>query len=378
MRKLVRSLAPALSGQALIISILRKYGGSLYVADPNYCYINSDGTNQCAIDTPVGYVQDLCGSKSITQPTSSAKPILKKVPTKLGPELVPNGDFSGPLGPQWNTPAGYSIANGQLVIGAAAVQWGGIVNAAVPPPVIGKSYQLSSTLVSGSSNDAALRYGNGVVPIGKTGTFTCQGLGWGQIMPSAANGTANSVVDNASIREVIEWGWAWEFDGADDYFDMSNVGGSLVNSPYTVVDAAAYRQSGYQGGRSNGTNTNLHLGLRPTGVLTVGQWGNDTNSVETYSANERLIYAARKSSVNSSLRITSSRLGLKNTPSPNNTFLVSNESWQMGALSAATAEGSGGASVTMFARAVCPSAIPDAELEVIERYFAQLSGVTLP
>lgn len=62
-----------------VIKTLRKYGGSLYIADPGYCWVNSDATSQCVADSPVGYAQDLCRNYPATQSTSAAKPMLRYV-----------------------------------------------------------------------------------------------------------------------------------------------------------------------------------------------------------------------------------------------------------------------------------------------------------
>lgn len=68
------------------IAIAVKYGGSLWIPSLTTNYINSDGTGAAAIDSPVGYVENL--NPNITdfpmiQATSASKPMLRNIDGRL-------------------------------------------------------------------------------------------------------------------------------------------------------------------------------------------------------------------------------------------------------------------------------------------------------
>lgn len=58
-------------------AILAKYGGSLYVAAPQYVAQGSDGTGAVSAGGSVGYVRDLAGTRHGTQATTTRKPLLQ-------------------------------------------------------------------------------------------------------------------------------------------------------------------------------------------------------------------------------------------------------------------------------------------------------------
>lgn len=63
---------------AQAIAILRRYGGSPWVADPAYTFTGSDGTGAASDGSDAGYVRDLVGNaRPLVQATTSFKPKLR-------------------------------------------------------------------------------------------------------------------------------------------------------------------------------------------------------------------------------------------------------------------------------------------------------------
>jgi len=59
-------------------AVIKKYNGNLFVASDAYCYSDSGGTTPATQDGVVGYWKDLIGSNHATQGTTANKPILRK------------------------------------------------------------------------------------------------------------------------------------------------------------------------------------------------------------------------------------------------------------------------------------------------------------
>lgn len=74
------NLAPVFNPLAQAVAILTRYGGSLWVASPDYTFTGSDGTGAAGDGSDTGYVRDLCGNaRPLTQSTTSFKPKLRRV-----------------------------------------------------------------------------------------------------------------------------------------------------------------------------------------------------------------------------------------------------------------------------------------------------------
>jgi hypothetical protein len=121
---------------------------------------------------------------------------------RLGPELVPNGDFSGGA-TGWTLGAGWSVAAGQLVATAAAqdtfTQSGPVITS-------GETYLVQIACTAYTSGGWKLLFEGGVNP---TGDHTSAGVFTG-IATATASGSiyvwANSLLsasfDNISVRKI--------------------------------------------------------------------------------------------------------------------------------------------------------------------------------
>lgn len=69
------------------LAVVTKYGGSLWIPSLTRNYINSDGTGEVSIDSPIGFVKDLSGSHDLIQATTASKPMLRNVNGKLAWEF---------------------------------------------------------------------------------------------------------------------------------------------------------------------------------------------------------------------------------------------------------------------------------------------------
>lgn len=82
-RKLIQAIGGGAGVQAQVIAMLDSVGGSLWVADPQYLALNSDGSGAVTDGGVVGYVRDLCAAaRHMTQATTAAKPLINQVSGK--------------------------------------------------------------------------------------------------------------------------------------------------------------------------------------------------------------------------------------------------------------------------------------------------------
>lgn len=209
---------------ALAAAILARYGCSLWVADPAYTFTGSDGTGAAGDNSDVGHVRDLCGNaRPLTQATTGFKPKLKRVPKKLGPELVANGDFASATG--WSIGANWSISGGVATHGASGVN----TLAQALNTTAGRTYAVSWQIaaVTAAGSGISVRIGTGGAGSVLGGVYSAAGNYVDILTPTAdqtgfqfitrgAVGDWVGSVDNISMREVLEWGWAWVGDGVDD------------------------------------------------------------------------------------------------------------------------------------------------------------------
>lgn len=69
---------------AQAVAILARYGGSLYVAGPQYAALGSDGAGAVADGGSVGYMRDLVSTRHAAQATTARKPLLQLSGGKWG------------------------------------------------------------------------------------------------------------------------------------------------------------------------------------------------------------------------------------------------------------------------------------------------------
>lgn len=360
---------------ALAIAVLSRYGGSLWVSDPAYTFTNSDGTGASGDGSDAGYVRDLCGNaRPLSQATTGFKPKLKRLPKKLGPELVTNGDFASAA--EWVAGSGWAISGGAAQA-TAGHPWSTVAQAAASLRA-GVSYLVSADVSrsSGTLYAQLATVGASVTPFFATASGSFSGVA---TMPA---GTSPSIallndgagafvgsVDNLSVREVLEWTWAWVFDGVDDY--MSSAASSLSQSPdYTLVVAFNSRnRSGYR----------LALGVFAAGgqdhMAAVGEYG-DAPFLTQYARD----ISGSGGSTPSVVTGVSSSVGGRELRK--NGVVVASAAYHPLTIEPRSIRLGFGAADDyltgeVFAAAYIPGAPINAELLIVERAMAQLAGVTI-
>lgn len=317
--------------------------------------------------------------RPLFQATTGFKPKLKRVPKRLGPELVTNGDFSAGT-------AGWSVSGSTIaaVVGELEVTNTATSNAQAFQPIpttAGKIYSVSGTYRRGTAENNAqlLVNNNGSFPSAGVNTTTSN-----QSYTTTLTAASNQIVvialigatttgktayfDNISVREVLEWGWAWVFDGTDDL--LATVSQPAATEETLVVCKDSVREASgvgtYMSKRGGGftgawmyTDTNSDNGLA-AGNGTAWQY----NGFTPPGNPTKLVMSA----------VTSATQVKKRTNALNT---VNSFSYASGAGPVSVGGYTGVfANATVFAAAYAPVAIPDAELLIIERAMAQLAGVT--
>lgn len=75
------------------VAIVTSYGGSLWIADPLYCFTDAAGTIPCKNGDPVYRMNDLCGTMHATQPNLALRPYLRQIGGLWALEFLAVGDF---------------------------------------------------------------------------------------------------------------------------------------------------------------------------------------------------------------------------------------------------------------------------------------------
>lgn len=367
------SLRRPTSPIAQAVAILARYGGSLWVSDPAYTFTDSDGTGAAGDNSDAGYVRDLCGNaRPLTQSTTGFKPKLKRVPKKLGSALtLTAGADVGSTGRY--TPNG--LTGGVVASGAAYATIRHQLN--LSELRNGASYQIS--LQAGAIGTAG---GLPNVNLCDTPSYAFVNAGYISVVQSRAtyDGTYKFVdvevpasssltYSSLTVREVVEWTWAWVFDGVDDY--MSSAASSLSQSPdYTLVVAFNSRnRSGYR----------LALGVFAPGgqdhMALIGEAG-ESPILTQYSRDISGSGGSTPSVVTGVSSSVGGRKLRKNgavvASAAYHPLTIEPRSIRMGL-------GVGGDNLTgeIFAAAYCPDQLSAAELLIVERAMAQVAGVTI-
>lgn len=375
----IRKLIQAIGGgglQAQVIAMLDSVGGSLWGADPQYLALNSDGTGAVTDGSAVGYMRDLCAAaRHMTQPTTAAKPLINRAPTKLGSELVVNGDFSsGSTG--WALQSGFSVGAGNLSLsnpanGSYTNQTIGIEN--------GKRYLVTYEIknyVSGivrvnlgrtGGTVGASRTANGIYSevLVAAGTFQ-------EVVVQANAASTVADVDNISVCEVLEDQWALQFDGVNDFLSTVSLPAvaaetMIIAGQFTRLDATGqgmvWKRSGNNGlfirkSTSGATDGTVMTGSGVGGAL-----------LRSPENGESAVFGLRASNGACAGRVNGAQVWANSQA-----FVSAATPLQIGAETSATLPMQGNIYVTAYA----PVTLTDAQCLLIERYFGSLSGVTIP
>ena len=307
--------------------------------------------------------------RPLFQSTTSFKPKLKRVPKKLGPELIVDNSFGGTSG--WVLGSGFSIAGGQLTANAVAMNQSAYRQPSDSTLQAGKSYQFEIVCSSYTSGTYALLATGGANPIGdktSAGTFT-------GVLNSATAGAVyvwakqplTAVFDSISVREVLEWGWAWVFDGTDDVLSTVSQPTAAAETLIICADVSAAAQTARVRIEKADSTTGLRiygdtaffyaLHYAAAGAqFTPCGGASDKRGVATLRVAAGA-QATRMNGVQSAVKFTD---------------------YVSGALPVKIGNGIYGASaMNVFAAAYSPVAIPNAELLIVEQALGQLAGLTL-
>lgn len=360
----------------LAVSILQKYNGSLWVADPAYTFTGSDGTGAAGDGSDTGYVRDLCGNaRPLTQSTSGFKPKLKRVPKKLGPELVTNGDFTSNI-------SGWTIGTGLSAVwasGAANVsRYGSIFGTAAfnqaVSAMVGKYYQIGYSNTGASSARNYVGTSSSGSNVDTTGNFSLitQATSTAIVLnywPSADGATIT--LDNISVREVLEWTWAWVFDGVDDR--LATVSLPTADAETIIAAGQFLNTSAVTQGLISKRNSNFGLMIRRETTLNSTGYAMTGAALEsavldnaTYATTKR-VYAIAAASGNKRYRRDGAQVNTTTGAYTSNASI----------LSIGAEISSSYAACSVFAAAYAPAALSDAELLVIEKAMAELAGITI-
>lgn len=363
------NLAPVFNPLAQAVAILTKYGGSLWVADPAYTFTGSDGTGAAGDNSDTGYVRDLCGNaRPLTQATTGFKPKLKRVPKKLGPELAPattstTGWAAAGGGVISSDGTALTITNGAAAEGRA--QFAAAFKA-------NTSYAVSlevTALVNGGSG--AFIIGSTRVALGGLGSKSLMltptiAAAEGRVAPNSGTLGDGITFKNISVREVLEWGWAWVFDGTDDL--LATVSQPAAASETLIVAKRLFvlPPSTRTAMAKAGTNTGVELYANAS-VYNNSQIG--TGSGYVYKSYQGTVGTSVHSAVvtptSRQIRVNGSSAGVEAI-----TF----------ASAAATIKVGGGTAAfngEIFAAAYIPGAPTDAEMLIIERAMGQVGGIAI-
>lgn len=319
-------------------------------------------------------------SRPLFQATTGFKPKLRRVPKKLGPELVTNGDFAnGSNG--WSLTAAATVSGGSLSLNGSGSD---ALATQSSQCFSGASYQVSYQVTSFTSGNVSVNFGGQAsTPVNAVGNYS-------QVLsPTTSNSTGVVVqarfgigfvgtVDNISVREVLEWTWAWVFDGGDDWLGVTGAPASPATAH--TMGAAAYASTvasrcSLLAMRNTGNNTPLDALEINTGQPTWRQRNDAATTAalsgDVFPASTRLVVSMRSDGVNAVLR----QNGVQKSTSATTTGAITVNNLSMGIGRGANVVDplNGG----IFAAFYIPGVPTDAEMLIIERAMGQVGGITI-
>lgn len=180
------------------------------------------------------YVKEITGY-NVAQATAGNRPLITRIPRKLGPELLVNAFISGTNATNTGSASGNSFTINQVDTSSIV---GATLSMSVAPTA-GKSYYVTST-PSGLSG-SGFKVDNSAwtpAPVQATAGFVITATS----TPSSAiyvyrnSAPAAGAFSNVSVREVLEWSYALTFDGSNDLLaTTASVIGPTLTQPYTMI-----------------------------------------------------------------------------------------------------------------------------------------------
>lgn len=223
-------------------------------------------------------VRELKGAHA-SQATSGNRPTITRIPRKLGPELVTNGDFSSGTDGWTAGVATIAQSSGELQVTSTGAVYG--YARQIVSVEVGKTYQIKGKGRLGTANLACILAGTGAdalvytstslsIPsttqVIKSMTFVAKDASLVLTLENnnaISNGT--SFFDEVSVREVLEWSYALTVDGSNDSLAApASIIGSNLSQPYTMI---AWGRVGALNGYRYMQGDNLRsIGISTTGI----------------------------------------------------------------------------------------------------------------
>lgn len=211
-------------------------------------------------------IREVLGSHA-AQATGANKPTLVRVPRKLNSELA-TGMWSAAAGYDnvisANTPSSFTSTGGATANRSAKV---------LESMVVGKTYWLSMRIASVSPGSVSVYLREGLTPgtginmynnptiIATGNLFTASFVATSSTANILFVGTQGSAqnysIDSISVREVLEWGYAFSFDGGDRLATTQT-----TSSSFTLIAAANAASMGWSALVSSGGQVPGNPGVR--------------------------------------------------------------------------------------------------------------------
>lgn len=307
-----------------------------------------------------------------TQATAANKPTLVRVPRKLGPNIVTNGDFSNGASGWPNS----SVGSGTFTVtgGVANFSYTDTSNygktVANAPTEAGKSYYLSGNVVSGvayvgvvgAGGNMAGRFSRTTVASGPSTYIQIQSV------------SGNTSVDDIEIREVLEWGYAFNFDRVNDVLGTSVLcgdAGTIIASHQVSTVTGAWQALAGTGSAPTTTSRGARLRV---GTATPPNAGVDVAwpATSSFVNSGGLSTATAVQSGSWDATAIRGHLGGVQAGSATASAGIGNgQPFFLGALNASGADGFSGA-ISLLC--IAPVVLPDADRIAIERFGAYLNG----
>lgn len=167
-------------------------------------------------------VREVLGNHA-SQPTTASKPLVTRVPRKLGPNIaIPTTATTG-----WGTTSASIASDGTALTVTNTSAAEGYANSS--PPLLGGKTYLVTLVVNPSTGGGAITLAGTRIGLGGAGfkqytvsptsDFLSNGL---RVSTNSATAGHTIAFQNISVQEVLEWTPALDFDGSNDLLTLSS------------------------------------------------------------------------------------------------------------------------------------------------------------
>ena len=372
------------------LSVIRSLGGdAIYVQNgfPRLWTDSAGTTPVTAVGDAVGRVVGRTGLITATQATTANKPVVTRIPKRLGAELVSNGTFDTDTTGWLPVSATLSVVSSRLVITSTLANNVAIAAQQVGGLTIGKTYRAyvdvvslpasttvnlnAMTLATGGTYASATASVVGPMSFTFVATTTSTFIGPRIGGPLAAGETAT--FDNVSVREVLEWTNVISFDGSSDFLQTGittgNQGwmcaGVRHNASITCYPIAA----GGLVDSTPGANLRLINGVIPQVLVGDGTLRQVLQADANITQGAAFVHSAGWDA-------TTLLLGVNNTEKTATLTRVPTSS-TITTIGAADGTGAGVLNGQMAAAVLCPVLPSLSQRQLIRRWVGSLQGQTL-